>query len=121
MNVNVVLLGGNITADIDSKIMPSGDSVAQFVLAINRKFKTKDGEIKEEVSFIKCVAFGKMADNLKLFCGKGSPVLVEGRLKQERWETPEGQKRDKTVLIAENIQFLGKKKEENEFNQDTTE
>ena len=110
MNCNVVLIGGNISNDIDLKYMPNGSAVTQFSLAINRKYNTKDGERKEEVSFIKVVCYGKLAENVKEYCGKGSGVFVEGRLKQERWDASDGSKRDRTVVIGENIQFINTKR-----------
>ncbi len=112
MNTNIVLLAGNMTADIEVKFMPNGNAVGQFNLAVNRKYKTQEGELKEEVSFIKITTFGKTAENIQQFCAKGSPIFVEGRLKQERWETSDGSKRDRTVVVADRVQFLGKKKEE---------
>lgn len=109
MNINTCVISGNITADLETKYTPNGTAVLQFTVAVNRKYKTAEGEPKEEVSFIKVVVFGKTAEVVAQYCSKGTPVCVQGRLKQERWEAENGQKRDKTVLIGENIQFYAKR------------
>jgi rfaE bifunctional protein kinase chain/domain len=77
-------------------------------LAVNRKFKTGDGEQKEEVLFVDCTAFGKPAEILAKYCQKGKPLFVEGRLKLDTWEDKQGGgKRSKISVVVENFQFLG--------------
>jgi len=87
---------------------PQGSSVCNFGLAVNRKYKQGD-EMKEEVTFINIVVFGKQADTCGQYLNKGSSVLIEGRLQERRWETDEGQKRSKHEVVAQNVRFLSKR------------
>ena len=82
--------------------------VAEFGLAVNRKFTTKSGEDREEVLFVDCTVFGKQAEIINQYCRKGKPLLVEGRLKLDTWEDKQGGgKRSKHSVVVENFQFLG--------------
>jgi single-strand DNA-binding protein len=82
--------------------------VAEFGLAMNRKFKTQAGEDRDEVCFIDCAAFGKQAEVIGQYCTKGKPLLVEGRLKFDQWDDKtSGQKRSKVSVVVENFQFIG--------------
>jgi single-strand DNA-binding protein len=87
---------------------PQGTTVCNFGLAVNRTYKQGD-EKKEEVTFINIVVFGKQADTCGQYLSKGSPVLIEGRLRENRWETEEGQKRSRHEVVAENFRFMPKK------------
>ena len=90
----------------------SGTAVASVTLATNRKWKSESGELKEEVTFIDCTAFGKTAEIIGQYCRKGNPLLVEGRLRTESWDDKTtGAKRSKLVVIVENIQLMGGKNE----------
>jgi single-strand DNA-binding protein len=111
MMLNEIVIGGNLTRDIELKKTGTGTSVAQFTLALNSKFKDKDGNQKEEVSFISCVGYGKTAELASEYLHKGSPAIVVGRLKQESWEK-DGETKSKTVVICERIVFVGSKKDE---------
>ncbi|MSR18522.1 MAG: single-stranded DNA-binding protein [Phycisphaerales bacterium] len=104
---NRVILMGNLTRDIELKQLASGQSVAKFGLAVNNKFKTKDGELKEEVTFVDCEAWGRQAEVMKQYLTKGRPVLIEGRLKLDQWEDKDQQKRSKLFVVVENFQFVG--------------
>lgn len=105
MSFNKVILMGNLTRDPEMKITKSGMAVANFTLAINSKMKET-----EEVSYIDCVSFGKQADFVGKFLTKGIQVLVEGRLKQDRWEQ-DGQKRSRINVLSESISFTGPKRD----------
>lgn len=110
MFVNTVILAGNLTRDPDFKVV--GDSsVAEFSLAVNRKYKAPDGTLKEEVDFFSILAWGRLSELCRDYMRKGSACLVEGRLKQVRWESEDGKKNSKTKVQAERIQFIGKKPE----------
>jgi single-strand DNA-binding protein len=100
---------GNLTRDVDVRFSPNGTAIANFSLAINRKYK-QDNETKEECSFFDVVAFGKTAETCGKYLGKGSCVLVEGRLQQRRWQTDDGQNRSKVEIVAQNVVFQGGKK-----------
>ena len=105
---NRVILIGNLTRDPEVRYTPQGTSVCNFGIAVNRKFKQGD-EAKEEVTFINIVVFGKQADSCGKYLNKGSSVLVEGRLKENRWETEEGQKRSRHEVVAQSVRFLSRK------------
>ena len=105
---NKVILIGNLTRDPELRYTPQGTSVCNFGLAVNRKYKQGE-EMKEEVTFINIVVFGKQADTCGQYLNKGSGVLVEGRLQESRWETEDGQKRSKHEVVAQNIRFMPRK------------
>lgn len=105
---NKVILMGNLTRDPESKFTTTGTQVTEFGLAINHKFKQLN-ESKEEVCFIDIVVFGKQGESCQNNLTKGSSVLIEGRLNQNRWETPEGQKRMKHQVVASSVTFVGAK------------
>jgi len=100
---------GNLTRDPELRYIPSGTAVANFSVAVNRPYKDASGEKKEEVSFVRVVVWGKMAEICGEYLTKGRPVLVEGRLKSRSWEAQDGQKRNTLEVVALNVQFLGSK------------
>ena len=106
-NHNSVTLIGNLTRDIELKHTPSNMAVGTFGLAINRKFKTKDGETKEETTFVDCEAWGRTAETLNQYIGKGAPLFVIGRLKTDSWKDKDGSNRSKLKVVVEGFQFLG--------------
>ena len=107
VSFNRVIVAGNLTRDPETRFLPSGTAVTEFAIAVNSRFKSKaTNELREEVSFFDIVVFGKTGENCAEYLSKGSPVLVEGRLRQRRWET-DGQKRSKIEIVADNVQFLG--------------
>ncbi|NOZ69809.1 MAG: single-stranded DNA-binding protein [Deferribacteres bacterium] len=107
---NKVILMGNLTRDPELRYTPQGTSVCNFGIAVNRKYKQAD-EVKEDVTFINVVVFGKQADTCGQYLNRGSAVLVEGRLQERRWETEEGQKRSRHEVVAQNVRFLSRKHE----------
>lgn len=107
---NKVILMGNITRDIELKTIASGQSVAKIGLAVNRKWRTPEGEQREEVTYVDCDAWGKTAENIAKFFGKGRPIFIEGRLKLDQWQDKEsGQNRSKLGVVIENFQFVDSK------------
>ncbi|MGB2601366.1 MAG: single-stranded DNA-binding protein [Candidatus Omnitrophota bacterium] len=108
-SLNKVFLMGNLTRDPELRYVPSGAAVANFTLAVNRLYKDNAGEKKEDVSFIRVVVWGKMAEICGEYLTKGRPVLVEGRLKSRSWEDQSGQKRSALDVVAVNVQFIGPK------------
>lgn len=110
-NLNKVFLMGNLTRDPELRYVPSGAAVANFSIAVNRTYKDNAGEKKEEVSFIRVVVWGKMAEVCGEYLAKGRPVMVEGRLKTRSWEDQSGQKRSAMDVVALNVQFLGSRGE----------
>jgi single-strand DNA-binding protein len=107
-NVNKVILIGNLTRDPQTKQLPTQSLVAEFGLAMNRKFKTHDGEDREEVCFVDCAAFGRQAEVIQKYCRKGKQLYIEGRLRYDSWDDKNGHgKRSKISVIVESFQFLG--------------
>lgn len=104
MNINKVILAGNITKDLELKMTPNGVGILQFTLAINRSWKDKDGQKQEQTEFSNCVIFGKQAETLSTYAVKGQNLLVEGRLQTDKWEK-EGQTHYSTKIIVESFQF----------------
>jgi single-strand DNA-binding protein len=102
---NRVILAGNLVRDPETRFVPSGLAVTAFGIAVNHRYRSNN-EVKEEVSFFDIVVFGKMGETCAEYLSKGRPVLVEGRLRQRRWEA-DGVKRSKVEVVADNVQFLG--------------
>ena len=105
LNYNKVLLAGNLTRDPELRYAASNLPVANFGLAVNRRYTAATGEKKEETLFIDCEAWGRTADTIKEYLAKGRAVLVEGRLKLDQWQDREGQNRSKIKVVVESFQF----------------
>ncbi|MDP6541394.1 MAG: single-stranded DNA-binding protein [Phycisphaerales bacterium] len=103
---NKVLLMGNLTRDPQLKQTPTNMSVAEIGIACNRKFKSKDGEMREETTFVDCEAWGKTAETMAKYLSKGRPVFIEGRLKLDQWQDKDGNNRSKLRVVIENFQFI---------------
>ncbi len=105
---NSVTLLGNLTRDPELKTLASGGAVANFGLAVNRRWKT-DGETKEETTFVDCEAWGRTAELIGQYLTKGSACLVQGRLKYDTWEDKDGSRRNRLKVVAEQVQFIDRK------------
>ncbi len=117
-SINRVFLAGNLTRDPQTKFLAGDKAVCEFGIAINRKFKGSDGEMKEEATFVEIVAWGRTAELCGQYLTKGSGAFIEGRLTQETWEDKkDGSKRSKTKVTADNVQFMGGKKDRQEGEQ----
>ncbi len=103
---NRVVLVGNLTRDIELRYIPSGMAVAEIGLAVNDRRKTANGEWVDEATFVDVTLWGRNAEVASEYLSKGSSILVEGRLKLDRWET-DGQKRSKLRVVGEKMQMLG--------------
>lgn len=111
--VNKVILVGNLTADPDVKATPKGTYVANLRLATNTYAgKDEGGGRKEQPEFHNLVAFGKLAEFAGQYLHKGRSIYAEGRLHTSSWEDAAGQKRYRTEVILEVVQFVGKKPQE---------
>src|SRR5579864_2413645 len=105
---NKVILLGNLTRDPELRYTPQGSAVCEFALALNYVYTNKQtGQKVEEVSFIDIVAWGKTGEICAEYLKKGRQVMIEGRLKQDRWEAQDGKKMSKVRVTAENVQFVG--------------
>lgn len=100
-----VIMIGNLTRDPELRFSAGGTAVAKLGLAVNHRYKKNDQNI-EEVSFFDIVVFGKQAEVCADYLTKGRNVLVEGRLRQNRWEK-DGQKRSKVEVVADRVRFMG--------------
>ena len=103
---NKVLLMGNLTRDVQLKSLPSGQAIAEIAIAINRKFKTKDGQDREEVTYVDCECWGPRAEVINKYFSKGKPIFIEGRLRLDSWEDKDGQKRSKMRVVIDDFQFV---------------
>jgi single-strand DNA-binding protein len=106
VSVNKVILAGNLTRDPQVRTISGDKAVAQFDLAINHRYKSASGEMKEDVTFISCEAWGRTAELVGQYLTKGRACLVEGRLKLDSWDDKDGQKRQKLKVVANGVQFL---------------
>ncbi len=110
LNLNTVMLAGHLTRDPQLRSLANDRTVVSFSLAINRRFKGADGEVKEDSTFVDCEAWGRTAELVGQYLAKGSACYIEGRLKLDSWEDKDGGKRSRLKVVAENVQFLGKPK-----------
>jgi len=103
---NRVFLMGNLTRDPELRYTPQGIAVANLGLAVNRRFKDKTGEQKDEVCFLTVVVWNKQAEVCNQYLQKGKPIFVEGRLQSRTWQDNEGKKRSVIEVRAERVQFM---------------
>lgn len=104
---NRVILLGNLTRDPELRYVPSGTAVSEIGLAVNDRRKNAAGEWVDETTFVDVTLWGRTAEIASEYLTKGSPVLIEGRLKLDSWESQDGQKRSKLRVVAEKMQLLG--------------
>lgn len=105
--LNKVFLIGNLTRDPELRVTPKGTAICQFGLAVNRQFKDESGQTRDETTFVDIEAWGKQGELVSKYLTKGSPAMVEGRLKLDQWEDKQsGQKRSKLKVVLDNVQFL---------------
>ena len=102
---NRVILVGNLTRDPELRYIPSGTAVSEIGLAVNDRVKRNDQWV-DEATFVDVTLWGRTAEIANEYLSKGSPVLIEGRLKLDRWEK-EGQKHSKLRVVGERLQMLG--------------
>lgn len=106
-SLNRVFLMGNLTRDPEIRYTPSGKAVGDLRMAINRRYKTSDGEDRDETCYVGIVVWGRQAETCGEYLRKGSPLLVEGRLQYDEWEK-EGQKFNRLRVVAARVQFMGR-------------
>lgn len=112
-DLNKVLIMGRLTRDPQTRTTPSGQTVGELSMALNRTYKQGEQQ-RDEVTFVNVTVWGKSADACAKCIAKGSLVLVEGRLKLDQWEK-DGQKRSKLGVVAEGVQFLDRTKAAQEW------
>ena len=106
------IITGNLTHDPELRTTPNGSTVCSFSVAVNRVYRDTNGEQKEDVSFIDCSAWGKLAEMIAQYAKKGTGVLVSGRLDQRSWEDKNGGgKRSRVEIVVEDFNFTGGRSE----------
>ena len=104
---NKVLLLGNLTRDIEVRHLPnSNQAVANIGIAMNRRYRTAEGENREDTTFVDCEAWGRTAETMAQYLHKGRPVFIEGRLKLDQWQDRDGNNRSKLKVVVESFQFV---------------
>ena len=116
VSINNVVIAGNLTKDPELRYTSSGTPVATLNIAVNDKYKKND-EWVESVTFVRVTTWARQAETSREYLAKGDPVAVEGRLKENRWETETGEKRSQLEIVANRIHFLssGSKNDEEEL------
>ena len=113
---NKVILMGNLTRDPEMKYLPSGTAVTNFGLAMSDKYTDREsGELRETVCFVDVEAWGRQGEIVNEYLSKGSPVFIEGALKFDSWETPEGEKRNKLKVRVFRLQLIGGRRDDDEM------
>jgi single-strand DNA-binding protein len=105
MYLNRAIIIGNLTRDPELKSLPSGIQVASFGVATNRVWKDKNGTRQESADYHNIVVFGRQAETAAQYLKKGSSVLVEGRMQTRSWDGQDGQKKYRTEIVADRVQF----------------
>jgi len=100
-NLNKVMLMGNLTRDPELRYTPNNNAVANIGLAVNRRWKSSEGERQEETTFVDCEAWGRTAEVMNQYLSKGRPVFIEGRLKLDQWQDQQGNNRSKLRVVIE--------------------
>ena len=108
-SLNRAQLVGNMTRDPEMKYIPSGQAVASFSIATNRRWKDKDGNPQEQTEFHEIVAWGKLAELSSQLFHKGNKVYIEGRIQTRNWEGQDGNKRNRTEIVMEDFILLSPK------------
>ena len=112
-DLNRVYLVGNLVKDPEMKEIGTGNNVTNFVIASNRNWSGPEGQKMEEVSFIDCVVYGKRAETINTYFSKGRKILIEGRIKQEKWTDKDTQKTQSRIrVVVESFHFMDSKKED---------
>lgn len=105
MNLNRVILIGNMTRDPELRTLPSGQPVASFGLATNRMWKGKDGSQQKHTEFHNIVMFGRLAEIAQQYLKRGASIMIEGRIQTRSWQGQDGTKKYKTEIVTENMQM----------------
>lgn len=106
MHLNHFTVSGNLTRDPEIRSVGADRSVTAFTIANSNRYKTAEGEQREEVAFIDCEAWGRQGELVAQYLAKGSSTIVEGRIKQDNWTDKEGQKRSKLKMVVERVHLM---------------
>jgi single-strand DNA-binding protein len=114
--LNLVIIAGNVGRDPEVKYLQSGAAIAKFSVAVSETWKGRDEEQKERTEWVPVVCFGRLAEICEKYLAKGNLALVVGKFRSREYEH-EGEKRKVVEIIADKIQFSGKKKGEDDRNE----
>jgi single-strand DNA-binding protein len=106
MNINRVVLTGNLTRDPELRATGGGLAICKLGIAVNTRRKNSDGQWEEKPNYFRVTVFGRQAESCGQYLKKGRPVAIDGRLEWSTWEN-DGQKRESIDIIADTVQFLG--------------
>ena len=115
---NQAIVMGNLTRDPEMRTTPSGQNVTSFSVATNRSQQDQSGERKDAVEYHNVVAWGKLGELVNNYLKKGRKVLVVGRLQTRNWDAEDGSKRNRTEIVATDINFVGGQSEGGDFSND---
>lgn len=104
---NRVILMGNLTRDPQLKYLPNNTAVCELGLAVNHKWRDREGNQREDVCFVDLSVFARQAETINQYMSKGRQILIEGRLKYDTWTGQDGQKRSKHSVVVDNFKFVG--------------
>jgi single-strand DNA-binding protein len=112
MSINRVVVSGNLTRDPELRMTAGGMAVLKMGIAVNDRRKNQQtGEWEDSPNFLDVVVFGQRGESLSRFLSKGSKVAIEGKLRWSQWETPDGDKRSKVEIVADDIEFMSSRSE----------
>lgn len=106
MNFNRIILAGRLTADPESKELPSGTTLAKFRLASNETWTDRDGQKQEDTCYVDVDAFGRRGEIVMEYFSKGKPILVEGKLKFSQWDDDNGNSHSKHSILMDDFSFI---------------
>ncbi len=109
MDLNRAMIIGNVTRDPEVRTTPTGQTVCSFGIATNQQWNDAQGQKQQRTEFHNVVAWGKLAEICGQYLGKGRKTYIEGRLQTREWEAPDGQKRSRTEIVADNMIMLDRK------------
>lgn len=112
LNLNQVVLAGNLTRDPVLRKLPSGMPVAEFGLAIDDKYTAKDGTLVEQTCFVDIVVWSKSAESAHIYLHKGDGLLLEGVLVYDSWQNDKGEKRNRLRVQARRLHFVGSRRKD---------
>jgi single-strand DNA-binding protein len=116
VNINRVVLTGNLTVDPDLRELPSGASVCNLRVACNTRRKDAEGEWADKPNFFNVTVWGAQGENAAKYLSKGRPVAIDGRLEWREWEATDGSRRQAVEIVADSVQFLGEAPASSESN-----
>jgi single-strand DNA-binding protein len=107
-SINKVLISGNLTDDPRTNILENGTHVANFRIASNQRYRSRDGEWRDKTCFVDVVTWRQVAERVASRLHKGSPVMIEGELQYTQWNSQDGSKRSRVEILARSVQMLEK-------------